>query len=324
MKRVSRIVLLLSLLGAGCHEDERQVGLDDVSDVSGATYAATPTTVVDADPDREPGASTAARPTGQPAAPARRSQGEIELGSMSASTEPRRRATVGPRVSDVVRSVAVEEGESVKRGQVLVQLDGTDYRLAHEQAEAARATAGARLEAARVEWQRLKRLVQDNAVPRSKLESMDAQMAVHRAALAQAEVGVKQARQRLRYTRVVAPFDAVVTKVFVEAGEHVTTMPPTRLVTLEQIDTLELRVKAPDTAIGRLAPGVKLQVRFPATGRSVRAEVDRVIPSLGAATRELVAIASLPNEDRSLVPGMFANASIVDGTTSNRSTEQER
>lgn len=242
---------------------------------------------------------------------------------LTATTEAFRNSTLSATVSGKVVRVTVREGSKVKLGQVLVQLDAADYRLRLKAAQAALKVAQAQLNATRIEWKRLAGLVKDRAIPRSQFEQAEAQFEVGKAGVAQARVSVEMARKALRDTSVRAPFDGVVTRLSVHRGEYAVTTPPTDLVTVKQIDRLDLRIQVPETAINRVRQGTPVRARFVALNRTLTAPIARVVESLDAQTRSFSAIVELDNTKRLLRPGMFAEVRIA-GPTVGATKEKKR
>lgn len=255
--------------------------------------------------DSEQGGGEGARLEG------RGSAAEPQRVLLSGTTEAYRRSKLAPRVAGVVARVLVREGMVVKEGDALVELDAGDFRLQLRQAEAARQVARAQLDATRVDWDRLSSLTRQNATPRSRFDQVNAQLQVAKAALAQAEVAVEMARKALRDATVRAPFSGIVTDVKIDLGEYATVTPPAELLTLEQVETLELRVLVPETLMPQVREGTPLEVRFGAIDRALTSRVTRLVPSLDPGSRSFAALVELDNRERGLRPGMFAEVRLA-------------
>lgn len=227
------------------------------------------------------------------------------------TTEPHRRATLTPRVSGVVTRVHVREGDVVRRGEPLVSLDLEDFTLRLRQAQAGLQVARVQHDAARVEWERNKALLDDRSIPQAQFDAIHARFEGAKAAVAQAEVAVDMARKALRDAVVRAPYDALVSRRLVSEGEYATTMPATQLVTIEEVTVIDLRVQVPAAEMQRVQAGTALQVRFAGIDRELRATVTRVVGSIDSRTRTFPIIAEIPNPDRTLRPGLFAHISLA-------------
>ncbi|MBI5507448.1 MAG: efflux RND transporter periplasmic adaptor subunit [Deltaproteobacteria bacterium] len=230
---------------------------------------------------------------------------------LTGATEAHRRSALAARVAGVVAKVYVREGDLVKPGAALVALDPEDFQLRMAQAEAGLKAAQAQYVATRLEWERVKKLKEDRAVPASQLDMMDAKFEGSKAQVATAEAMLTMAKKALGDSTLTAPFAGVVTKRFVNEGEYATAMPPTMLVSIEETDPMDLRLQVPANEMSRVVAGAKAKIRFPATGRELEATVTRVVSSLDARTRSFAAIIELPNADRSLWAGMFADVRIA-------------
>jgi RND family efflux transporter MFP subunit len=266
-------------------------------------------TATPAAPATQPSTPTAtAPPASMPTASTGSASGPLLL---TGTIRPYRRSTLSPQASGRVAKVLVREGSTVKRNEPVVLLDTTDFKLRLRQALAGQATAKAQVEATRIEWRRLSTLIKDQAVPRSQFDRVDAQLKIAEAGLAQADVAVAMARQALSDATVRAPYDGIVTHVFIARGEYAAMMPPTRLVTIEEVGTLELNIQAPEMAMARISAGTPISARFAAIGKTIEAQVTRVVPSVNERTRSFSAIAELKNRSGVLRPGMFAEVRLT-------------
>ncbi|MEK6606842.1 MAG: efflux RND transporter periplasmic adaptor subunit [Myxococcota bacterium] len=232
-------------------------------------------------------------------------------GVMTGATEAHRRSTITPRAAGSVARVHVREGDVVRAGQALVTLDEEDFALRLRQAEAGQQAARVQLEAARLDWERTRSLLADHSVPQSQFEAIDARFQTAKAAAAQADVLVDVARKAMRDSVVRAPFAGVVTRKYISEGEYAAVVPATQLVTIEEIDVLDLRLHVPASEGARVVVGVEVVVRFPATGAEVRAKVARVVPVLDPRTRTFAAIVEIPNADHVLRSGLFGEARLA-------------
>jgi RND family efflux transporter MFP subunit len=253
-------------------------------------------------------APTAAAPaTGAPEAHA--ASPRIEADAVyTGSTAPHRRSTISANQSGTVRGVYANEGETVTAGQVIVELDTTDFDLRLRQAQAAVRAAQVQVQTARIEADRAKKLLESNAIPGRQNDLAVAQTRAAGAALQQALVVRDMAKRSIEEAKVRAPFDAVVVRRHISEGEAATSMPPTPYLTLEQRSPIDVRLDIPSTRLREVSVGGALRVSFPALGTTLDGTITRVIPSVDPRSRAAVAIVELPNADGSIAPGLFAEA----------------
>ncbi len=229
---------------------------------------------------------------------------------LSGTTEAHRKSTLTPKVSSAVTRVHVREGDIVKQNQPLVTLDTRDFVLRAQQAEAARDGAKVQLDAAKLDWDRIKSLLAEKAVPQSQFDMIDARYKGAKAGLAAAETAVAMAQKALHDSVVRAPFDGLIVKRFVNEGEYASVMPATPLVSIEEIDPVDLRIQVPSTDMAQVAVGSPVHVRLPATGQELDLRLTRVVSASDPHTRTFSAIVEIPNSDHNLRSGLYAEVTL--------------
>jgi RND family efflux transporter MFP subunit len=295
MNRIAVHLFALGLLVApGCKRDSS--GKDQMPPARGAGAPARPALPDTKPPDQSKAAE---------AAGAERTTG---------TTEPIDRAEVAPSMSAIIASIAVEEGDTVKKGQLLFRLRGSDASLRVDQARSAEKSAAVNLSAAKVEYDRMQRLLEKKAIEQAQFDRVKAQYDAARAAVDQAKVGVSMARSGLGDTTVESPIAGVVTKVPKNPGEMATMMPPTVVVVVEDQSKLKLRFRMPETSLANLAVGAPVKVKLEAIGEDREAKISWVAPTVDPHTRTVEYIAILDNPDGKLKSGMLAVVTLGDGS----------
>ncbi len=229
---------------------------------------------------------------------------------LSGTTEAHRRSILSPKVSSTVTRVHVREGDVVKNGQVLVTLDIRDFALRAQQAEAARDGAKVQVDAAKIDWTRIKALLAEKAVPQAQFDAIDARYKGAVAGLNAAETAVAMAKKGLHDSVIHAPFDGIIVKRMVNEGEYAALMPPTPLVSIEEINPIDLRIQVPATDMSTVKVGTPVHVRFPASGQEMDLRLTRVVPASDPRTRTFSAIVEIPNPDHALRSGLYAEVTI--------------
>jgi membrane fusion protein (multidrug efflux system) len=207
---------------------------------------------------------------------------------------------VTAKVSNLVHAVRFEEGQQVRQGQVLIELDG-------DQERADLAVANAALTESASQLKRSRELHATKVLSDQQIEQIQA---THEANLARAAA----ARARLDDTVVRAPFAGRVGLRRVSVGSLVT--PGTVITTLDDTSSIKLDFTVPETAVAALKPGLAIEARsvaFP--GRTFSGRVASVDSRVDPQTRSVTVRAEVPNEDAMLKPGMFLNVSLARGAT---------
>jgi RND family efflux transporter MFP subunit len=236
--------------------------------------------------------------------------GGIEVSLFTGTVEAHRKSTLAPPFSALVKKVMVREGDYVEKGAPLVKLDISDMALQKKQAVAGLDAAKANYDVTQLEWERMKALYEAEGIAKSQWDMVDARLKAAKAGMDQAKVGLDTSKKFLGDATVRAPYSGLIVKKYVSEGERVTTMPPSYLVVLEEIDILDLRLKLPETEMNRFKEGEEITVRFSATGQEAIARISKVVGSIDPMTRTFSVIAEIDNRDHALKPGMFAEVKL--------------
>jgi len=201
-----------------------------------------------------------------------------------------------PEVSGRVVKLGFADGQRVKRGQLLVQLDDTLQQAQLKQAEA---QAGI----ARTNLQRSRELVAQNFVSQSAVDQNAAALDV-----AMAQVALAQA-QAARM-KIFAPFDAVAGIKLVNLGDYL--KDGADIVGLEDVSSVWVDFRLPERFLSRTKPGQEVEVALDALpGRKLKAVVGALDSQLDANGRSVLVRARMANGDGVLRGGMFARARVV-------------
>jgi len=215
--------------------------------------------------------------------------------------------TVSSEVDGVIESIEVEIGDRVKKGNLLVKLVDTDYRLNVARAEAALAGARANLENARIEFERKEMLYEDKTIPKSIYDISQTRLDQARAGLRLAEAELELARERLKKTRIVAPVDGSIEKKFRSKGEYIHRMVGYKLVSIVVNDPLKLIFSLPESFSAEVKTGQTVGVAIPSYGdQQFKGKIHAVSPSVDPQTRTIRIEARVNNNDYVLKSGLFA------------------
>ncbi len=213
--------------------------------------------------------------------------------------------TLHAKVAGYLKSIAVDKGDAVKAGQVIAELEMPEL-------VAERAKHEAELKVAKLETQRIgvARAKAPDLITPQIADTAEARLAVAQAALAQNET-------MLRYGRITAPFDGVVTMRYVDAGAFVpaatagSSPQAAAVVALMDYATVRVRIAVPEIEAARVQVGQPVVVTTDSLpGRTFKAQVSRHSGALDEATRSLLVEADVKNADLALRPGMYANVRI--------------
>jgi len=238
-------------------------------------------------------------------------------GHATGSLFPKAEAQLAPNASGVISKITVEEGDRVKKGQVVVQLDARDAALRLQQARAALDAAQVALAGVQVEYDRTKSLFEKNAIARAVWDQVQNRYDAAKVGVQQAQVAVSMAAKMSTDTTVRSPIDGVVTAKLKNVGEMVTMMPPTIVIVIQDQSSLELRFRVPERELPSLEVGKEVAARIGGLDVRRSAKIQRVNPTVDPRTRTLEVVAMIDNADRALRPGLLVE---IDYGSNNNNT----
>lgn len=236
--------------------------------------------------------------------------GDLASGPViTGSVQPERRADLRAEVSAVVLQVLKENGESVKRGDLLVRLDDTAIRDSLTSAEASARASAQSLDQTERQFQRLKTLRSSGMASMQQLEDTEVRRNNAQSDLVAAKAKAAQARQQLQRTEVRAPFDGVVSERKVSAGD--TAQIGKEL--LKVIDPTSMRFEGFVSADKISSVKVGQPVRFRVNGYSQQdfsGIVKRVDPAANPTTRQVEVLVGFADSKQPRVSGLYAEGRI--------------
>ena len=231
-------------------------------------------------------------------------------------------AALGPKDSGLLTAIAVDEGERVRKGQVVFRQDDEQAKLALEQARTQVATAKVQQASAQLDLDRTRQLHERGSVPQDALDQAKSRADAADSMVAQAQASVNLAQRRLANLVVTSPIDGVVAEKRMNVGEIATMMPPSVVLVVQNIDVLELRARLPENALKTVGEGAQLEVRFPALDETRKVKVQRIAPTVDPRTRTIEIVAQVDNKDHRLKAGMLAEVAYADAATAKPPTAQ--
>ncbi|WP_423820636.1 efflux RND transporter periplasmic adaptor subunit [Salinisphaera sp. SPP-AMP-43] len=201
-------------------------------------------------------------------------------------------------VPGLVQNVALQSGQRVAAGQLLVRLHDADDVAQLHQLEAA-------AHLATLNFRRARRQVAANAISTADYESAESNMTSRQAAVAEQQALI--AKKHLR-----APFAGRAGIITINPGDYLPAGTP--VVTLQQLDALYIDFDMPQRELGRLAIGQRVRLAIDAfTGQSFAGQITAIEPRVNTDTRNIRVEARIPNPNEKLFPGMFAEVQVEVG-----------
>lgn len=234
--------------------------------------------------------------------------------SITGSVQPERRADLRAEVSAVVLQVLKENGDVVRRGDLLVRLDDTAIRDSLDSAEAATRASSLSYDQAERQFQRMTTLRKSGMVSTQALEDAETRRNNAQSDLEAAKTRAAQARQQLQRTAARAPFDGIVSDRKVSAGD--TAQIGKELVKV--IDPTSMRFEGLVSAdnIGSVKAGQAVFFQINGYGeKEFAGKVKRVNPAANATTRQVEVLVDFVDKKQPILAGLYAEGRIETEST---------
>lgn len=225
-------------------------------------------------------------------------------------------ATIRPQVTGYLIKQNYREGDAVKKGQVLFEIDPRTFQSAYDQANAARSKQHAIAATAAANLVRIKPLAEKNAVSQKDLDDAIGQDLSSRAALDQANAALDTARLNLEFTKITSPINGIAGIAKAQVGDLLSPSATAELTTVSAVDPIKVYINISERehikfqekgATGAKPKDAPLELilvdgsKYPKVGKF--SLIDRQVD---ATTGTFKVGALFPNPDASLRPGQFA------------------
>jgi RND family efflux transporter MFP subunit len=228
-----------------------------------------------------------------------------------ASVEATQATLISSRLMARIVAIKVRSGDTVKRGDLLLELENSDIKAQVQQAQSRIRATSARLKEAKQNLERVEELQEGGVMSVSDLDKAQAAHETLVAELAGAKQALEEARTDLSYTEIVAPFNGRVVDRFSEPGD--TAQPGTKLLALYNPLSLRVEAHVREHLALNLEVGQPLQVEIPSLNKIVDAVIQERVPAADPGSRSFLVKVGVAF-DKNMLPGMYARLLVPAGT----------
>lgn len=226
--------------------------------------------------------------------------------------------TVRSQISGYLMRIVFQEGDEVKKGDLIAEIDSRPYEAALAQSKGALARDEALLKGAQVDLARYQGLAAQNAVPHQTLDTQIALVAQDQGTVELDRAAVKAAEVNLNYTRILSPLDGRVGIRLVDQGNYVTPGDASGIVVITQLKPISVLFTVPEDNLQAIAKRLQSGATLPTTALD-RGGANKIADGtlqtfdsqIDPTTGTIKLRATFPNETKALFPNQFVNIRLL-------------
>lgn len=232
---------------------------------------------------------------------------------LSGQLTAKQTATISTRMMGYIRKIYVKPGDRVKAGQLLISISNEELLAKKAQVKSMMTEAEAAAANASRDYERYKRLREQNSVSDKELENVNLQNTSMQSKLQMARQSLREINAMLSYTDIQAPFAGIVTQKMVDEGSMAN--PGMPLLVVEQNGGLQVVTSIPENYISYVKVGDAANLMIHSIGETLQGKVSELSPSAYGTGGQYVAKLSIETKgQKDLQSGMFVNIFIPKDT----------
>ncbi len=212
------------------------------------------------------------------------------------------------RYMGFIKRVYVSEGDFVKKGQLLYEIDSSNIDSNKKEAEFNLQIQENNLNNIQTNYERYKRLYEKDLVPKYDLEQLELKLKNVKNMIAIANAKLKEVKYQYKYLEIVAPNDGLIIKKSIKGGEMA--MPSSPAMILSDLNSLKIKTNVSESNLSKIKIGQEVQIIIESIALKTKGKVVSIIPNLQDMTHSFVLKLSFDTQNKNLYPGMYSKINL--------------
>ena len=212
------------------------------------------------------------------------------------------------RYMGFIKKVYVSEGDFVKKGQLLYEIDSSNIDSNKKEAQFNLQIQQNNLDNIQTNYERYKRLYAKDLVPKYDVEQLELKLKNIKNMISIAKAKLKEVNYQYRYLEIVAPNDGLIIKKSIKGGEMA--MPSSPAMILSDLNSLKIKANVSESNLSKIIIGQEAQIVIESIGLNTKGKVSSIIPNLKDMTHSFIIKLSFDSQEKKIYPGMYSKINL--------------
>ena len=212
------------------------------------------------------------------------------------------------RYMGFIKKVYVNEGDFVKKGQLLYEIDSSNIDSKNREASLNLQIQENNLNDVQINYERYKRLYAKDLVPKYDVEQLELKVNNIKNMISIAKAKLKEVNYQYKYLKIVAPNDGLIIKKSIKSGEMA--MPSSPAMILTDLNSLKIKSNINESNLSNIKIGQTAQITIESMKFTTKGKVSAIIPNMQDMTHSFVIKFSFDAKDKNIYPGMYSKINL--------------
>ena len=212
------------------------------------------------------------------------------------------------RYMGFIKKVYINEGDFVKKGQLLYEIDSSSIDSKNREAQLNLQIQQNNLNNVKTNLDRYRRLYAKDLVPKYDVEQLELKLQNIKSMISIAKAKLKEVNYQYNYLEIKAPNNGLVIKKSIKEGEMA--MPSSPAIILSDLNSLKIKTNVSESNLGKIKIGQEANINIESIALQTKGRVASIIPNVQDMTHSFVLKLSFDTKQRQIYPGMYAKINL--------------